>query len=175
MRILPISLLVVLLYISQSSASLPIEKDANLIRETCNHTSYHHLCVYSLQSDPRSYTANVSGLAMISIELARANATDTLLYISMLLKKSAGELMNRSLDTCYNEYELAIDRFNEGIEEYHSKEYSDIGQLVVDAAGMAETCEEEFKFYNLKSPLTQRNRLLRQLSNIAADIVWILR
>ncbi|KAK8661849.1 hypothetical protein V6N13_091440 [Hibiscus sabdariffa] len=57
----------------------PLSHSANsLIETTCTKTSFPDLCVSTLKSDPRSSTADLSGLARIVADSVNAKASATL-------------------------------------------------------------------------------------------------
>lgn len=74
-----------------------------LIEQTCRRTTNYALCVSSLKSDPRSSKADVKGLALIMMDVAKAKATEILKKIDELRKKSQGDGA-LALNLCAHDY-----------------------------------------------------------------------
>ena len=143
--------------------------DANLIDQTCRKTPNYNLCVSSLKSDPRSKSADVRGLALVMVNVLKTKATTTLKRINELLKKTPRD---DSLKDCHHMYLTILQAdvvvANEAITLGDPK-FAE--ESMNDAGGDAEDCEDDFKG---GSPLTQLNKDVTNVADVAAAIVRIL-
>lgn len=78
LALLQLALSFTFVLISQNSALELQGRGANLIETTCERTPFYKLCVSTLQSDPRSSSADVAGLAHIAADKLKAKAAATL-------------------------------------------------------------------------------------------------
>ncbi|CAB4262519.1 unnamed protein product [Prunus armeniaca] len=143
--------------------------DANLIDQTCKQTPNYALCVSSLKSDPRSSTADVSGLGVILVDIVKAKSTDTLNKINTLLKQRPG---NQALKSCARFYDTVVEALVPEAQQGFSlgnPKFAEQGMN--DAAGEAETCEDGFSG---KSPLTDNNKAVHDIAAVAAAIARTL-
>ena len=143
--------------------------DANLIAQTCRKTPNYKLCVSSLQSDPRSESADVRGLALVMVDVVKATATTALNRINVLLKETPKD---DSLKDCADRYDSILQDdvkvANEAITKGDPK-FAE--ESMNDAGGEAEDCENDFKG---RSPLTHLNKDVTDVADVAAAIVRIL-
>ncbi|XP_034208233.1 cell wall / vacuolar inhibitor of fructosidase 1-like [Prunus dulcis] len=157
--------LIVFLPISHCKVSY-FPMGANLIDLTCKKTPYYDLCVISLNSDPRSYTADVAGLGVVMADVVKAKATDSLNKINELLTQSPGD---RSLTTCVDYYKtviegdvpLANEAFAAGNAKLADQGMSDAG-IVIDL------CESQFS--EGSSPVTDKNKAAHDVAAVGAAI-----
>lgn len=143
--------------------------DANLIDQTCKKTPNYNLCVSSLKSDPRSGKAGVAGLGFITVDIAKDKATDAANRINELLKQSPSDQRLKTCATFYHTILVAdVPEASQGFKLGNPK-FAEQGMN--DAADAAEACEKEF---SSKSPLTDKNKVVHDLSSIAAAIARLL-
>ncbi|KAG6667948.1 hypothetical protein CIPAW_01G135800 [Carya illinoinensis] len=115
--------------------------DVRLIEQTCKQTPLYDVCVSILKSDSRSSKADVTGLALIMVDVLKAKATGTTNYIKTLLR---GNLKGDKGDPKFAE------------------------QAANDAGIEARSCESSFSGH---SPLTESNKSVQDVSSVAAAIV----
>ncbi|KAJ4721976.1 Pectinesterase inhibitor [Melia azedarach] len=164
--VLPLLLLLLLLLLP-----VFIQSDDNLIIQICKKTPFRDLCISSLNS---SAPTDVKGLATIIAQRVLENATDNLNYIQGLIKQAPDPQQERALANCAElyipvvKYELpqAIDALCKGHYGFANYGIADVGK-------QADACEKGFSG-SAKSPLTDRNKLVRSLSDIAVAIISIL-
>ena len=61
----------------------------SLINKTCSHTEFPDVCISTLESDPRSSSANLTDLPRIALELTLPKANETLVKAYNLLKNAS--------------------------------------------------------------------------------------
>ncbi|TQD73177.1 hypothetical protein C1H46_041306 [Malus baccata] len=153
---------------------LPLAKGSDLIQTTCKKTPHYNLCLSTLQSNPDSSNADVPGLALIASDALLANASDTLDYIHGLLKQSPEVHLQKALANCAELY-IPIVKFSlpQAIEALRNGHFGFAKYGISDAAKEAEACEKGFG--GVKSPLTDRNALVNDLSGVAVAILNLLK
>ncbi|KAM1086488.1 hypothetical protein ACFX2B_011988 [Malus domestica] len=164
-----ICLVLVFLPLSHCRRAVIFPMDANLIDQTCKKTPNYNLCVSSLKSDPRSVKADVAGLGFITVDIAKDKATDTANRINELLKQSPSDQRLKTCATFYHTILVAdVPEASQGFKLGNPK-FAEQGMN--DAADATEACEKEF---SSKSPLTDKNKVVHDLSSIAAAIARLL-
>lgn len=147
-----------------------MQSDANLIAQTCKQTPYYDLCVRSLNSDPRSPSADVRGLALIMVDIVKARSTTTLNLIKQLLRKMPK--LKIPLTDCAADYNAiltsSIPQAIEALKKGNAKFAEDGAN---SARQEAELCEANF---HGKSPITKFSAAVRKSSAIAAAIIRLL-
>lgn len=146
----------------------------NLIERTCRQTPFYDLCIYSLKSNPESRDADVNKLAKIIVDSLKTKATDTLDLIDELLMDGLAldPAMMKALTSCAERYNVIIrGDVPEITEALNTGNYKFAEKGTNDAAVEANSCEMEFPG---KSPLTDMNKLVHDVSVVAAYIVKIM-
>ncbi|KAM1066321.1 hypothetical protein ACFX2H_021493 [Malus domestica] len=162
-------LVLIFLPLSHCSRAVIFPMDANLIDQTCKKTPNYNLWVSSLKSNLRSTKADMAGLGFITVDMAKAKATDTANRINELLKQSPNDQTLKSCATFYHTILVAdIPEASQGFKLGNPK-FAEQGMN--DAAGAAEACEKEFSG---KSPLTDKNKVFHDLSSITATIARLV-
>ncbi|KAE8666531.1 hypothetical protein F3Y22_tig00112498pilonHSYRG00309 [Hibiscus syriacus] len=146
----------------------------NLIERTCRQTPFYDLCMWSLKPSPESRDANVNKLAQIVVESLKTQATETLDLIDELLQDglSLNPVMKKALTSCAERYNVIIrgdvPEINEALK---TGNYKSAEKGANDAAIEANSCEIEFP---AKSPLSDMNKVVHDVSVVAASIVKII-
>ena len=154
-----------------------ISRDSDLIRTTCNSTSFFELCVLSLQSDPRSSKSDVKGLSVIVINLGISNATETSSYTSQLVKKRRDAALSPALQGCAGRYADARAALRSALEALSLDDYDFASMHVGAATAYADMCHSLFRLSpELTYPpaLATREKSLVRLCAIASDIISLL-
>ncbi|KAF5731570.1 Plant invertase/pectin methylesterase inhibitor superfamily protein [Tripterygium wilfordii] len=156
----------------------------DIINTTCQKCSQHdpkidyNFCVTSLQADPRTRSADLRKLGLISIKLLAHNLTTTRQSIEGMLKKKKinDPHIRACLNDCLELYSDAIDTIEQSNKDYKSKHYEDANMDISSVMDASTTCEHGFKEKDgASSPLTKRNNNVFQLSAIALSIINMLR
>ncbi|KAK1390374.1 Cell wall vacuolar inhibitor of fructosidase 1 [Heracleum sosnowskyi] len=161
---------IILLLLLLSPASLLVEaqhKTNNLITDTCKKTPNYALCVSTLTSNPRSSTADVGGLGYIVVETVKAKSTAGLKSISELSRSNP--MLKERLSECLESYKNILNDFIPEAEQGPPK-FAEDGMN-----GVAEVTEKCVKnFQGLEAPLSTTNKLVHDLSLVAASIIRTL-
>ncbi|XP_043700091.1 putative invertase inhibitor [Telopea speciosissima] len=153
--------------------------DADIVHETCHKVAHgikdYEFCVAALEEDPRSHSADLQGLGIISMELIIENATKIGSRIKGLLNdQKYGRDAKRLLQACEDLYSMAKDVTKQAIDHFKSKDYHGASSLVDSAQVAATTCEDGFKGAGLKSPLIAEDNYIIQLTSIVVTITKIV-
>ncbi|KAB2083718.1 hypothetical protein ERO13_A05G275500v2 [Gossypium hirsutum] len=162
--------------VCQANAFRPILLlgNQNLIERTCKQTPFYDLCIWSLKSNPESRDASVKKLAQIMVDSLKTKATETLDLIDELLQDGLAldPEMQKALTSCAERYNVIIrgdvPEINEALK---TGDYKFAAKGANDAAIEANSCEIEF---STKSPLTDMNKVVHDVSVVAASIVKII-
>ncbi|MQL68947.1 hypothetical protein Taro_001239 [Colocasia esculenta] len=151
--------------------------DLDLIRRTCNSTTYFDLCVSSLQSYPNSSKADVKGLSTIVVNLGISNATSTSTYASRVAKRSRDPVLRSALGRCAGRYADARDALRSALDALSAENYDFASVDVSAAAGYADTCHSLFRLSPAPAypaEMARREEALVRLCTIATDIISLL-
>ena len=162
-----------IIFLPSSQCARLRPNDNNLIEQTCKQTPNYNLCVSSLKSDPKSATADVTGLALIMVKVLNTTATRTLIHINSLLHHSPSPKIKKALLSCADMYyngivtadvPVSIEALTKG-----DPKFADDSTL--DAAKEATLCEEGFSG---NSPLTVDNTNVNNVARVTEAIVKLL-
>ncbi|XVF28180.1 hypothetical protein REPUB_Repub15cG0006700 [Reevesia pubescens] len=122
----------------------------------------------------RSAFELIKGLASVMADILLANATETLSYIRAQINQTSDPQMERALAYCAELY-IPVVKYNlpQAIDALSKGQFAFASDGISDAAKEADACEKNFSG-SLKSPLSDRNKLLHSLSDVAVAIVKIL-
>nr|AFK44620.1 unknown [Lotus japonicus] len=141
--------------------------DAQLVAKTCKNTPYPSACPQFLQADPRSSSADVTGLALIMVDVIQAKTNGVLNKISQLLKGGGDKPALNSCQGRYNAILKAdIPQATQALKTGNPK-FAEDG--VADASVEANTCESGFS--SGKSPLTSENNGMHIATEVARAII----
>ncbi|XP_039123612.1 putative invertase inhibitor [Dioscorea cayenensis subsp. rotundata] len=156
---------------------------SSLITSTCNHTLYVDVCMSSLQSHANSQTADLHGLASISINVTISQAIKNINFI----KAMKDQLMSSPhppqdhryvticLDDCLVEYEEAIDDLEQAHEALNEGEFGTMNVMVAGAMANANSCENGFgEKKGVQSPLMDLNVFFMKLCSNSMAISNLL-
>ncbi|BFG31159.1 hypothetical protein CerSpe_174330 [Prunus speciosa] len=171
------------LVIPHSKLSTIAATSVDIIDQTCkkctdefNVISYT-VCATSLQAVPVSHVTNLQGLALIAMELALGNATNTVSTIEKLSgNKSFDPFALVCLKDCLQLYSDAITTLRDAVGAFLREDYDTANIWVSAVMEAPTTCEEGFKEKEGEvSPLKNENYNLFQLCDIALCISHLLK
>ncbi|KAF2312718.1 hypothetical protein GH714_039744 [Hevea brasiliensis] len=135
-------------------------------------TPFYDLCLSSL--NPQNPITDVKALASAMTNLVLSNATDTLSYIQELIKQGADPQLQKPLADCAELY-IPVVKYNlpQAINALMRGRFGFTSYLLSDAGKQAQDCEKNFSGSS-QSPLTERNKLLSNLCDVAVAILKLL-
>lgn len=146
---------------------------ANLIATACQHSGQRDLCITSLESDPNTHDADLTGLALIALRLASSNASDISEFAKVLFKDSTLEpSVQDGAGECLDHYLDAAEQLDDSIAALLAKAYKDVDVWVKVAIGDADQCDTALK--GKESTMGPKNEVFRQLCNNALAITKVL-
>ncbi|KAK4741609.1 hypothetical protein SAY87_025197 [Trapa incisa] len=148
-----------------------------LVAEVCGQCKDKDLCLSSLNADPNTQTADLSGLTLISIRVATANATDTSAYISQMLKDTSLEPgVQDALNNCADYYDDVVQQLDDSLAALTVRNYGDLRKWVETAATEGDSCGAAFTALGEADKLgvVGRTRTLKQLCNNALAVISLL-
>ncbi|XP_050234820.1 putative invertase inhibitor [Mercurialis annua] len=156
----------------------------NSINDICKKASNidpnftYQFCVSFLASNPKSKSANLEGLVLISIKLTISNSTNIISHISQLLKhKKMDPYINGALKDCLEHYSNANSELHEAISDLtkSKKDYSKANIDVSAAMDLSTTCEDGFKEKKgVVSPLKKENKMFFQMTAIILSFMKLM-
>ncbi|KAL1334965.1 hypothetical protein HN51_063916 [Arachis hypogaea] len=148
--------------------TLIIPNNEKLIESTCKKTPNYNVCLQSLKAYPRSSGTDVNGLAQIMVKVMRSKANDAINMIHELQRSRPSQ----ALSSCASKYNaIVIGDIPEATEALAKGDPKFAENGANDAANEATFCENGF---NGKSPLTQQNNAMHDVSAVTAAIVRLL-
>ncbi|XP_022738341.1 putative invertase inhibitor [Durio zibethinus] len=145
--------------------------------QTCSDKSSvfnYSFCLASLQEIPVSRTTNLQGLAIVAMELALQNATNTLSIIKELLNNESLIPSSACLRDCSLLYSDGVETLVDTIGAFLTGQYGNAGAWMSVVMEGTTTCEEGFQDMEEVSPLTKQNYSLFQLCDAAFCIMNLL-
>ncbi|KAG6512137.1 pectinesterase inhibitor-like [Zingiber officinale] len=116
----------------------PAVKSTTMAMEkACNLTLDPNFCLVSLQADPRSRSADLSGLAAVALDLAVANATSTIAKLSDLRASASGSSSAKpstrnKLEACLILYRNAVPPLRLAA-EFLAEEHVEVARAMMEA------------------------------------------
>ncbi|KAG6520158.1 putative invertase inhibitor [Zingiber officinale] len=159
--------------VASSATHRACHRNPDIVHRTCHHSAAtdpnvnYTLCVESLGSSPKSKSANLRGLALLSLRLAKAEAKRAKARAKEALREvhdGGDRYLESCLATCLELYAGANAALGESIKMVKQGKYGDANVHVsgsVDAPGV---CEGSFKEGGRASPLGKENHRLFQLT-----------
>ncbi|XP_058730215.1 cell wall / vacuolar inhibitor of fructosidase 1-like [Vicia villosa] len=144
---------------------------ANIVEQTCSKTPNSALCIQFLNADPKSSTADVTGLALIMVGVIKNKADIAVNKINQL-GGSIPPNQKAALTSCADKYNAIlvadIPQATEALQKGNPKFAVDgANDAVIEANG----CENGFSG---NSPLTAENNVVRDASAITSAIASLL-
>ncbi|KAL5551238.1 hypothetical protein UlMin_001414 [Ulmus minor] len=156
----------------------PIDIIAQTCKKCANQSEFFSdsFCEASLQTVDVSHSTNLQGLALIAMDLALKNATNTISSIEELLsKKTLDPFAIGCLNDCLDLYSWGVSTLKDAIRAFLIEEFDTANVWISAVMEDAGTCEDGFgEKEGEVSPLTNENYDLAQLCDIALCITHLL-
>ncbi|CAN1281690.1 Cell wall / vacuolar inhibitor of fructosidase 1 [Linum perenne] len=161
---------VFLILITTTTAHATSAAASTLIKQTCKQTPDYNLCVSSLTADPRALKADdVDTLALIMIDVVKDKATAASKEKKRLLKSKTA--LKEPLKDCDDMYKVIIeDDVSVAIKALSLGDPKFGQEAMNDASNESDSCERGFKW----SPLTDFNKVVRKVADVASAIIRLL-
>ncbi|KAL5996240.1 hypothetical protein ACLOJK_026314 [Asimina triloba] len=156
-----------------------INGDEGLIIKYCDNTTIPDYCIAVLESDKRSFSADLRGLVNISIHLSRANATNTYKFINETLFPNATDppMLRQCLQGCIDIYGEAVDALSRALGLLKKGDYWTMLVKIGVAVDVQYSCEDMFIQFNVPVPpsLALRDAVMFNLTSVTNDLGVLLR
>ncbi|XP_031257675.1 pectinesterase inhibitor-like [Pistacia vera] len=164
------SILLGMLFVAPSLARLNEKVTKGVINDICSKTQNLTFCLGVLNQAPGASTADLPGLAKITIDLATSNATETLQIIQSLVPKTTNTKLKEGYATCSEHYDNAIGDLGDA--RQHLKTGDPMGVNLSASASMDEAgdCNDELKGLPADPSVLKGNQ---DLNNICSIILVI--
>ncbi|KAK7247097.1 hypothetical protein RIF29_41974 [Crotalaria pallida] len=140
--------------------------DEKLIENTCKKTPNYNVCIQSLKSNPRSFGADVGGLALIMVDVMKAKANEAVSKIRQLQRSGS----KPGLTSCVESYDAILDDdIPEAIFGIQAGMPKFAEQAANDAVIEANSCQDDFP-----GPLTIQNKAMSDVASVTSAIVKLL-
>ncbi|XP_073137756.1 cell wall / vacuolar inhibitor of fructosidase 2-like [Henckelia pumila] len=150
-------------------------KDMTLLESVCKRTYDYKLCISSLKSNPRSYNADIKGLARIMMGVTRSKVDEILRVMLQLGRNATDPRVPECLDNvCYPVYDESTDYIQHAVEHLQSNSLKEAITDMNYANGDEQECEKCFAKLEIKSPMTSINTQFATLCKVTEDIIRVL-
>ncbi|KAJ0043079.1 hypothetical protein Pint_19443 [Pistacia integerrima] len=163
-------LLGMMLFVAPSLARVNVKVTKGVINDICSKTQNPSFCLGVLNQIPGASTADLPGLAKITIDLASSNATKTLQLIKSLVPKATNGKLKERYGTCSEHYDNAIGDLNDA--QQYLKTGDPMGANLSASASMDEAgdCDDELQGLPTDPSVLKGNQ---DLNNICSIILVI--
>ena len=135
-------LLAIFLCISPTQSRFSVKIGNDVLSQICAQTEDRNSCLKALQSDPRTASTNLYGLAQISINLANATATETKTKIKSQLGQTTDPNLYDKYLKCLDSYVNAVSKINYANERWSIKDFLALGAAASDCLIDINTCKD---------------------------------
>lgn len=154
----------------------------DLVNTTCElcanaSASFNYkFCVSSLERLPISHAANFQGLAIVAMELAVENASNTVLKIANMMNSGTFDHHDMGcLEDCMETYSHSVTALLNSIGAFMAKHYGVANTWMLQVTKGTRRCELGFSRGRKEaSPLKKENSNILRLSDIALCIIQFL-
>ncbi|XP_068641869.1 pectinesterase inhibitor-like [Aristolochia californica] len=151
------------------------QKNSDLVAAVCRNVPNHAFCIEALESDTRTATADLPGLAFIAIDLLRWNVSSIRNYIMFLQIIEKCPEKQQYLSICIVYYIDIQGLFGSCYEYLKKKQYDKMNAAANAVISNAFDCEATFlRDGCYSSPLTIRNNFAANLGDIIVSVANLL-
>ncbi|XP_059435194.1 pectinesterase inhibitor-like [Corylus avellana] len=159
-------LAIILLCICPTNARPVVKISESMLNFICSKTEDPAFCMQALKSDPRTATADLQGLAQVSIDLANATAAGAYPLIQTQLHQTKDPALKQQYTECLDSYEEAIDDIEFAREKWSSKDYIALNQAASACMTDATECQDAITTDDQAFSLPEETKKLFQLCKI---------
>ncbi|KAJ9536343.1 hypothetical protein OSB04_un000479 [Centaurea solstitialis] len=165
--------IVFLILVIQETILFSARADMQFIENICKSTPSYDLCIKTVLADPKSKDADLTDLALIVVNALKELGINDINYIKGL--ENDHPELKVPLDYCADVYNtvvttdvpLAVTALTQG-----NPKFGEDG--VADAAVEGQACEDTFGQYGHASPMTDVNKNMEDLANVARAMIRML-
>ncbi|KAK9144867.1 hypothetical protein Sjap_004770 [Stephania japonica] len=151
---------------------------SDIVAETCKEMNYvdYKLCLATLNSDPKSHSADLHRLEVISIRVIQTNASRLSMHVATLLRDVGrrGGRTRSALHACLELYEGTAVGMQKAKKYMKAKNYSEVHSELSSAVQVPDACEQMFKKMKVNSVLTKQNEIFTELTLIGIALYDML-
>ncbi|KAM7462507.1 hypothetical protein LguiA_030628 [Lonicera macranthoides] len=119
------SFLTTIVILSASIFATKSFKKDDLVEQVCKTITDLSLCLSALQSNPRSSSSDMKGLAHIVLEVSLCKGSGNFSQVKKLVQNATDPIIKQCLDLCMKQYDLLIDNVNKAIHSLESNSFRD--------------------------------------------------
>ena len=161
-------LLAIFLCISPTQSRFSVKIGSDVLSQICAQTEDTDSCLKALQSDPRTASTDLYGIAQVSINLANATATETKTKIKSQLGQTTDPNLHHRYLQCLDSYDNAIGKINYANDRWIIKDFLALEAASSDCLIDINTCKD---VTTPASPfLPEQNNKSHLLCNIVSTI-----
>ncbi|KAL8245007.1 hypothetical protein R6Q59_011265 [Mikania micrantha] len=147
--------------------------DRSLIESTCRATPSYNLCMSTLLANPKSSNADISDLGLIMVGATKSKATRAIRQIKSIYASRTD--LRHSLNECTQMYIAVVQAdVPSAVQALDGGQPKFAEDGMADTAVEAQACERSFTERRQKSPLTQMNKDIENVANVARAIIRML-
>ncbi|KAK5786710.1 cell wall / vacuolar inhibitor of fructosidase 2-like [Gossypium arboreum] len=142
-----------------------------LIESTCKKTQYPEECISALESNPGSFTANLTGLTRIAVEKSASKLVETLHIVETLVLNATDYLTWGFLVNCRDTYNISVPQIRRGLQAFDQLKFDKSYKSVEAVNNAVIGCDRQGWTLPI---LTQVNRALFRLTKDTMMILHLL-
>ena len=114
---------------------------SSLVAPTCNHTEFPDVCISTLESDPRSSTADLTNLSRIALEIAVTKANETKADAFKLFNNATSDESRETRLACYEYgFNSSVYQFEESLQYFDEQNCTESSRIVYIFNGGLDYC-----------------------------------
>ncbi|XP_062162440.1 pectinesterase inhibitor-like [Alnus glutinosa] len=130
-KLLGVSLPLLVISIIAVTSTAADEKGKPLITKTCAGTEFPDVCTSTLESDPRSLSADLKGLSRIALELSATKGNDSAGVAYNLMQNASGYDTWSERSACFHGYNMSVYQIKDhGLQSFDDGKYDKAYQAV---------------------------------------------
>ncbi|XP_023918872.1 pectinesterase inhibitor-like [Quercus suber] len=135
-------LLAIFLCISPTQSRISVKIGSNVLSQICAQTEDPNSCLKDLQSDHRTASTDLYGLAQVSINLANATGNETKTKIKSQLGQTTDPTLYDKYLKCLDSYVNAVSKINYANERWSIKDFLALEAAASDCLIDINSCKD---------------------------------
>ncbi|XP_050365617.1 uncharacterized protein LOC126784177 [Argentina anserina] len=146
----------------------------NVLEQACQFAKNKETCINTLKKDPNSQGADLTGLALIALRLAAANAAEVESHLRTLLQKNApmSPEIQQGVSDCAETYSDANGQLDDSTAALSEKNFNDIITWVKIAVADSEYCQNAVK--GQPTVVADKSKVFLELCDNALSVIKAL-